>query len=356
MNPKPENPLKIAQLICVLLIPVTLGCGVLGQLDSPTPTPPLTESQTPIITSTSPPTVTPTATVIPTVCGAPPVMFILLIGSDARQDTYNTGLADAVRIVRVDFVEPVGIRLLPFPRDLYVEIPAIASNSGITHGKLNQAYLYGNPGYGYYEGEGQGPGLLARTLEYNFGARVDHYAAVNLQTFVKIVDALGGINVDLPYRIDGRVPKSKDFNLVFPAGNQHLNGYRTMLLARLRTQGDARRIEIQNLILKALAVKAFQPVTILRLPGLIEAFHGSVQTDLEAGAIAQLVCLTSVIDSKQIEFDAFPEALFTVGRVQDPVLGNTSILSADTALMHQYVQNFNNGAPLVIEEGEGISP
>ena len=103
-------------------------------------------------------------------------MFILLIGSDTRTDNYHAGLSDFIRIVRVDFINP-GLTYLAFQRDLYVEIPWISAHSGITHGKLNQAYFYGNPGIGYYDGPGQGPGLLAETLKHNFGVRVDHYLA-----------------------------------------------------------------------------------------------------------------------------------------------------------------------------------
>ena len=191
------------------------------------------------VTPTPTVTLTPTPTGIPTVCGGPPAMFILLIGSDARSNSYTVGLADAIRVVRVDFVDPQ-IDVLTFQRDLYVEIPGIESHHGITHGKLNQAYLYGNPGYAYYDGPGQGSGLLALTLEHNFGAHVDHYVAMNLPIFDRIVDQLGGIDVDLPYAINGRVKGSSDPNRYFPAGQQHLNGYRTMFW-----RGCARR-EIFN--------------------------------------------------------------------------------------------------------------
>ncbi len=269
-------------------------------------------------------------------------MFILLVGSDARRDTYAAGLADSMKIVRLDFVEP-GIQILSFPRDLYVEIPGIEEHGGITHGKLNQAYLYGNPGFNYYDGEGQGPGLLAETLEYNFGARVDHYVAVNLQTFVRIVDTLGGIDINLPYVIDGRVRGSRDPNRYFGAGENHLNGYRTMLLARLRPQGDFQRSEVQNLILQAFAEKLFSPAAILQLPQLINSFAESVQTDLSPVEIGQLVCLRARLDSQNIDFGAFPENLFENARIQDPVLGNTSILEVDFDLLRMYVRSFNNG-------------
>jgi polyisoprenyl-teichoic acid--peptidoglycan teichoic acid transferase len=269
-------------------------------------------------------------------------MFILLVGSDARRDSYVVGLADSIRIVRVDFVD-ASIQVLAFPRDLYVEIPGIEEQSGITHGKLNQAFLYGNPGYKYYDGPGQGPGLLAQTLEHNFGAQVDHSVAVNLQTFVRIIDTLGGIDIDLPYEVDGRVKRSRDSSRYFAAGKQHLDGYRTMLLARMRPQGDLRRAEVQNLVLEAIARKALSGAVILKLPALIEEFRESVQTDLGPAEIGQLLCLRARLESQDIEFLRFPENLFEGQRVQDPVLGNTSILDADFEVLEDFVHRFNEG-------------
>ena len=269
-------------------------------------------------------------------------MFILLVGSDARQDSYAVGLADSIRLVRVDFVE-ASIQVLAFPRDLYVEIPEIEDHNGITDGKINQAFLYGNPGYNYYDGPGQGPGLLALTLDYNFGAQVDHYVAVNLQTFVRIIDALGGIDINLPYLIDGRVKHSTDPNRYFVAGEQHLNGYRTMLLARMRPGGDLQRAEIQNLILQSLADEFLRPTTILKFPELIESFKRSIQTDLGPTEIGQLLCLRRKLDPQKIDLLSFPETLFKSARVRDPVLGNTSILEADYEVLAEYVQKFEDG-------------
>lgn len=269
-------------------------------------------------------------------------MFILLVGSDARQDSYEVGLADSMRLVRVDFVEP-SIQILAFPRDLYVEIPDIAAQNGITQGKLNQAFLYGNPGYDYYNGPGQGPGLLARTLEHNFGAHVDHSVAVNLQTFVRIIDTLDGIDINLPYAIDGRVRGSRDPNRYFAAGEQHLDGYRTMLLARLRPGGDLQRLEIQNIILRALAEKLLSPTAVLNFLELIRSFDDSIQTDLGAQEISRLLCLRAKIDLEKIDFLSFPETLFKSERVNDRVLGNTSILDADFEVLTEYVKRFRDG-------------
>lgn len=329
-------------LLFITLLPPLLACAGLSGPSPPTATATASITTAPTITRTPQPTLTPTPTEIPAVCGGPPAMFILLVGSDARADSYAAGLADSIRLVRVDFVEP-RVQLLPFPRDLYVEIPGIESHNGATHGKLNQAYLYGNPAYGYYDGPGQGPGLLALTLEQNFDASVDRYMAVNLQSFVRIVDELGGIDVDLPSVIDGRVPGSKDSNRYFPAGEQHLNGYRTMLLARLRPRGDFQRSEVQNLILQALAEKLFNLSVIRELPELIGIFSDSVQTDLGPAEIVQLLCLSTMLDMQNLEFVGFPEDLFESERVRDPVLGNTSILAVDFDVLKTYVQNFKGG-------------
>lgn len=337
--------MQIFRTFCyILLLSLLLGCGAFNQINplvgTRTPTASITPTAT--ITQTPTSTLTPTPTEVPALCGGPRVIFILLVGSDARQDSYKIGLADSMRLVRVDFVEP-GIQILAFPRDLYVEIPGIADQNGITHGKLNQAFLYGNPGYNYYEGPGQGPGLLARTLEHNFGAQVDHYVAVNLQTFVRIIDTLGGIDINLPYTVDGRVRGSRDPSRYFAAGEQHLDGYRTMLLARLRPGGDLQRLEIQNLILRALADKLLSPRAILKFLELIKVFSDSVQTDLGAQEISRLLCLRALIDPAKIDLLSFPETLFKAERVRDRVLGNTSILDADFEVLADYVKRFADG-------------
>jgi LCP family protein required for cell wall assembly len=267
-------------------------------------------------------------------------MFILLVGTDSRADSYAAGLADSMRVVRVDFVNP-GISYLAFQRDLYVEIPGIEDH-GITHGKLNQAYLYGNSSFGYYEGSDAGPGLLALTLNHNFGTRTDHYVAVNLAAFARIIDALGGIDITLPYVVDGRT-NANDKSRYFPAGYQHLDGYRTMILARMRPEGDLQRSQTQNLILQAISAKVLSPALLPALPELAGTLAGSAQTDLGALEIGQLVCLASMITPDDITAVNFPDALFTGTRVDDPVLGRTFVWEVDFDILRDYVEYFNQG-------------
>jgi polyisoprenyl-teichoic acid--peptidoglycan teichoic acid transferase len=268
-------------------------------------------------------------------------MILVLIGTDSRADSYYAGLADSIRLVRVDFVNP-GIMVLPFQRDLYVEIPDLAEH-GITHGKLNQAYTYGTPAFGYYDAPNQGLGLMEQSMEYNFGVHVDNGVAVNMQSLIRIIDKLGGIDIYLPYDIDGRVKGSKDLALYFEAGNQHLDGRRTQILARLRPGGDIERTHVQNLILQALSAKLLSPSVLPDLPELISAFQESVYTDLDPLQIAQLTCLASKLDQQKILYVNFPEELFQGTRVQDPVLGYTFVWDVDYDVLRSYVTSFVNG-------------
>jgi LCP family protein required for cell wall assembly len=290
------------------------------------------------------PTRTPPAQPSRARCGGPEQMLILAIGSDTRGSGYLYGLGDVIRLVRVDFVNP-GVTVLEFSRDLWVEIPDISDHYGITHEKLNQAYLYGNPGFGYYEGPGLGPGLLARTLNLNFGARPDHYFAINMQTFVRLVDAFGGIEINLPYAVDGRMSdqQTRD-DLYFKPGPQRLKGQEALTLARMRIGTNADRSAHQSLIVCALRDAALKPSNIGRLPDIIQAFEGAVQTDLSPREISALTCLAPQIPPQNIRFVSFPEDLTIASRIYDPIFKKqVFIYKADFDRMRLYVSAFQNG-------------
>jgi LCP family protein required for cell wall assembly len=271
-------------------------------------------------------------------------MNILAVGADTRGDNYSYGLADAIRLVRVDFVNPK-VTVLEFPRDLWVEIPDIADNlHGQDHEKLNQAYLYGNRGFGYTDDPAQGPGLLARTLALNFGVNIDHYAAVNMKTFVKLVNAVDGVDVTLPEPVDGRTADDTNDRLLFPAGTHHLDGTRALTLARIRIEGTFARADNQNRVLCALRNKLLSPDVLTRLPKLIQSFQGAIQTDLSPAQLGQLACIGTQIQSGNVVFAGFPEELFKQARQYDPVFKkNVFIWNVDFGMLRDYVAKFNEG-------------
>ena len=105
-------------------------------------------------------------------CGGPPVMTLLLVGSDAHSSDFATGFADVIRIARIDFVSHTVV-LLAVPRDLWVPIPGLEDH-GIVNNRIKTAYTYGQR----YGTPGGGPSLLAQTLVLNFGLQVDHYVII----------------------------------------------------------------------------------------------------------------------------------------------------------------------------------
>ena len=283
-------------------------------------------------------------------------MTLLAVGTDARSNSYNYGLADVIRIVRVDFVT-AKVTILEFPRDLWVEIPDIADNiKGQDHEKLNQAYLYGNPGFGYYDGPGQGPGLLARTLALNFGVNPDRYVAVNMRTFEKVVDAVGGVKVNLPNGVDGRTSEDRSARLVFPPGTQVLDGKQALTLARIRNDGVFERVTHQNTVMCALQEKLTSPKVIVRIPALINSFKGAVQTDLTPEQITQLACIGTKLKGEDITFVSFPQELFEGTRVYDPVFkARVFIWDVDFDVLRDYIARFNAGtwpAPTIAGESQ----
>lgn len=271
-------------------------------------------------------------------------MYILVIGSDARGNNYLYGLADVIRLVRVDFVNPK-VTILEFPRDLWVEIPDIADNlNGQDHEKLNQAYLYGNPGFGYTNDPAGGPGLLARTITLNFGTQIDHYAAVNMRTFEKIVDSVGGIDVTLPETVDGRTAEDTNDRLLFLKGTHHLNGTEALTLARVRIDGVFSRADNQDRVLCALRNKLTSPDIVTNIPSLIQSFKGAVQTSLSPEHLSQLACLSAQLESQNIIFTSFPQQLFEHDRTYDPVFNkNVFIWKVDHAVLREYIVRFNSG-------------
>ncbi len=287
-------------------------------------------------------------------CGGPAIMNIVVIGADARVDTYDYGLGDAIRLVRVDFVTPK-VSVLEFPRDLWVEIPHIADNlDGQDHEKLNQAYLYGQPGFAYWDDPSAGPGLLSLTLNKNFGVQADHYVAINMRTFVNVVNAVDGIDVHIPDEA-----ASKITNL--PVGENHLNGDEALKLARNRRNGTFGRADNQNIVLCALRKKLTNPKVVTKIPGLIKSFQDNILTDFTPEELSQLACLGTKLPPQNILFTSFPQELFKLTRVLDAVFEKkVSIWDVDFNILSDYVARFQAGtwpephsaAPAATEETE----
>ncbi len=304
----------------------------------------------PTLTSVAIPTFTPS-----TYCGDVPSMLILAIGIDYRKGTYTYGLADVIRLVQVDFMTP-SVRVLSFPRDLWVEVPEISDHYGITHSKLNQSYFFGVPAMGYYDGPGGGAGLLARTIDSNFGARPEHYGVVNMNILIEMIDAMGGVDIYLHNELDARdSEESEELWKIYEAGWNHLDGKRAVYYARIRKLDSVfGRMDRQTEILCAVKNKLLSPSALRSIPDMIATFSDNVLTDLSPAQLSQLACLAPNLESENIVFARFPEDELRGTTVFNPAVnGNDFIWDVANTNIRQYVTNFLAGTwPPPPVEGE----
>ncbi len=178
------------------------------------------------------------------------VTNILLIGNDSR-DKGDDGRSDAMLLVSVNN-RTKKIYLTSFLRDMYVEIPGHKNN------RLNEAYSFG------------GPELLMETIRLNFGIEVNRYMLVNFQAFARLVDAAGGVDLELTngeviyvngylteYNALENRPAGTDYLDETLSGMIHLNGPQALAYCRNRYIGtDFARTGRQRKVLSALMERA----------------------------------------------------------------------------------------------------
>jgi len=238
------------------------------------------------------------------ICNGPDkVMTILVIGTDTRNAGYLFGLGDTSMLIRVDF-QNSDVSIVGFPRDLWVEIPDVTEDNGRTHGKLNQSYHFGTAGMGYFSGEGDGAGLMAATMELNWGVKVDHYIVINMRTFRDVIDAVGGIEVynSAPvYSYQQNRPKVL-------IGGYFFSGSDALAYARYRDPRNVNdRVDRQAIILQALFKSIFSISTIPKIPELIGLYKGNVLTDMHLAEISQFLCLAARVDLDDVRFGRIPK-------------------------------------------------
>jgi len=263
----------------------------------------------------------PTEPVGEPICGDTKIMYLLAAGIDSTDPQYLYGLSDVIRVIRIDFVTPK-VTVLTLPRDLEVQIPDLIPSvkDEIYNAKLNQAYFYGGPGMGFYEGPGGGLGLLARTIAYNYDLYVDHYIAINMVAFEKIVNAVGGVDITLGEPVDCRpegaeaIDPNNQLPDYFGVGVNHMDGEKALTFVRCRARyGDIVRSEHQSMVLMAIKDKLTSPSLITSLPKLVSTMLDDVQTDLSMAQIQQLTCLLPQLEDDQIQFVRFPDEWLVQG-------------------------------------------
>jgi LCP family protein required for cell wall assembly len=253
---------------------------------------------------------------------APARVSVLVLGSDARPDELQRGergRTDTVMVV-VAARPPVGTAVISLPRDLWVPIP------GFGEERINTAYAFG------------GPDVARRTVGEVVGVRLDRYLLIGLQGVRDIVDAAGGVVIDVETPIYDAAYPTDDYGTTvvnIPAGRQRMDGETALRYARTRHQdSDFGRIARQQRVLVALRSTMLQPLNWWRIPAVLEAVRRSVRTDLGPFDLAALA-LSALGSSNE------PERLVIDETLAQPFSGaDGAFLLSPTPALRQRVSLF----------------
>ena len=237
---------------------------------------------------------------------------ILLLGSDAR-DGDKGSRTDAMMIFTIDTVNE-SLKLTSLARDTYVNVPG--------HGdtKLTHAYYYG------------GVELLTETIEENFGLDIDNYALVDFESFMYIIDAVGGVSVDVKEseikEINKFIPetykwykdKKGEMELIDSPGLQLLNGYQALSFSRIRKNDSAfERDRRQRDVMQAM-LGGIKSMSALEYPKLLHAVLPYLTTNMRSTDIVSLgisVIKMGGFNIKQFEFPIVNSPHSTEGKYKN---------------------------------------
>lgn len=205
---------------------------------------------------------------------------ILVVGLDKRVgDGDFPSRTDTVFIVTVD-PKTNSTGILGIPRDLLVDIPGVGG--GTYEDRINSVYVAGELN-GYEQG---GIKLLEEVVEDNFDIEIDKHVMVDFEGFEELIDALGGIDVDVPDRVFdpyySETEKPGDyFPQDFDAGRHHMDGRTALAYARIRfSSDDFDRIQRQQRVIFATIDKAKSLNLLTDAPDLWSKYKDTIETDI----------------------------------------------------------------------------
>jgi LCP family protein required for cell wall assembly len=215
----------------------------------------------------------------------PAPLDIVVLGLDARPGEGFGTRTDSIMLLGVNPAR-IQVSMLSVPRDLFVDVPGYGLQ------RINTVNALGEQ-----QTEGGGPQLLASAITQDFGINVDRYARLNFDSFVQLVDAVGGITIDVDRAIVDNLyplPDGGTTSIRFDPGAQVMNGERALMYARTRHgDDDYARADRQQQVLLALSRKLINPVY---WPAAVGILTRSVDTNITVGdmfAIAPTVLLNA---------------------------------------------------------------
>ncbi len=260
---------------------------------------------------------------------------ILLLGSDNDQKFTGNPLTQTMMIIHIDYAKKE-VDMFSIPRDLWVKMPDREN-----YGKIDQAAEYSGI-----------PSAIA-VVQQTFGIPVDHYAWVGLYGFIKSIDAIGGINLqvvhpvlDNSYPTDINNPNPYGYQrLDIQPGMQHMSGEEALQYVRSRHEdliGDFGRTQRQRQLLLALKQELLSSrASLLQVPTIFDSLNGQIKTDVTASLGLQFgfFFLTNKITEKQ--FTLSPPLYSSIGNSTD---GQSIVIANADAASHLITRIFGSTA------------
>jgi len=221
---------------------------------------------------------------------------VLVMGLDYRDWAAGEGAprTDTMVLLTMDpLARTAGI--MSIPRDLWVNIP------GFSYGRINTAYSLGEA----FDYPSRGPGLAMRTVEELLGVPIDYYAQVDFSAFVRLIDEIGGVKIDVQERITID-PLGDDNTKTLKPGVQVLPGELALAYARARKTegGDFDRAQRQQQVIMAIRQQMLRPrmlpTLIAKAPLLYQEISAGVHTNLNLDQAIQLAWLAVQIPEENI--------------------------------------------------------
>jgi LCP family protein required for cell wall assembly len=189
---------------------------------------------------------------------APVRTNVLLLGIDYAPRESRLSRSDTIILTTFIPLEPY-VGMLSIPRDLWVTIPGVGEN------RINTAHYFAEA-----QQEGSGPEATMETIRQNFGVDVDYYVRIRFEGFKDVVNALGGVDINLTEPMAG-----------YPPGQYHLTGNKALAFVRNR-QGsdDFFRMGQGQFLMKAVLRQMLSPVRWPRIPAALIALIRATDTNL----------------------------------------------------------------------------